>query len=44
MTMLEPGGYRAKRAWGRNAWKAERDKEKREQSGPTSKASSGTDC
>ena len=22
------GGYRAKRAWGRNAWKAERDKEK----------------
>ena len=21
------GGYRAKRAWGRNAWKAERDKE-----------------
>ena len=25
--MLEPRGYRAKRAWGRNAWKAERDKE-----------------
>ena len=22
-----PGGYRAKRAWGQNAWKAERDKE-----------------
>ena len=41
------GGYRAKRVWGggsEKAWKAERDKEQREQSGPTSKASSGTDC
>ena len=28
------GGYRAKRAWGRNAWKAERDKREREQGGP----------
>ena len=37
------GGYGAKRAWGRNAWKAERDRE-REQGGPTIKASSGTDC
>ena len=27
--MLEPrGGYRARRAWGRDAWKAERDTEK----------------
>ena len=38
------GRYRAKKAWGRNAWKAERDKENAKQSGPTSKASSGTDC
>ena len=26
--MLESRGYRARRAWGRDAWKAERDKEK----------------
>ena len=31
------GGYRARRAWGRDAWKAERRES--EQSGPTSKAS-----
>ena len=36
-------GYRARRAWGRDTWKAERDKEKAKQSGPTSKASSGVE-
>ena len=37
-------GYRARRAWGRNAWMQERDKEKANRVGPASKASSGTDC
>ena len=35
------GGYRAPRAWGRNAWKGERDGES-EPIGTTSEASSGT--
>ena len=37
------GGYRARRAWGQDAWKAEKDKESK-QGGPAGKASSGTDC
>ena len=36
--------YRARRAWEQDAWKAEKDKEESNQSGPASKASSGTDC
>ena len=38
------GEYRARRAWERDAWKAERDKEKANKVGPASEASSGTDC
>ena len=36
--------YRARRAWGQDVWRAEKDKEESEQGGPTSEASSGTDC
>ena len=35
------GGYRAKRAWGRDVWKVERDREASEQSGAASHTSSG---
>ena len=38
------GGYRTKRAWGRNAWKAERDKEQANKVAQQVKTSGGADC
>ena len=39
-----PGGYRAKRAWRRRRVEGREGQRETKQSGPTSKASSGTDC